>query len=146
VFHADAAKVDRDVAFVAMVVLVCCKLLFSMFYLFFHTHIVSVYIWMLHMFHTYVASALFGCCVCFTMVFKCFSCVFAIGSHAYFKCYICLQTYVVSVASGCFKNRSDVASPSLLSAALSQCLLLPTPAGHPPPPPPLLDAGDVKVA
>jgi hypothetical protein len=69
VFHADVAKVDRDVA---IVVLVCCKLLFSMFHLFFHTHIASVYIWMLHMFYTYVASALFGCCVCFTMVFKCF--------------------------------------------------------------------------
>jgi hypothetical protein len=27
-------KVDRDVAYVAMVVYVCCKLLFSMFYLF----------------------------------------------------------------------------------------------------------------
>jgi hypothetical protein len=35
VFHIDVAKVDRDVAYVAMVVHVCCKLLFAMFYLFF---------------------------------------------------------------------------------------------------------------
>jgi hypothetical protein len=35
VFHMDVAKVDRDVAYVAMVVHVCCKLLFLMFYLFF---------------------------------------------------------------------------------------------------------------
>ena len=32
----------------------------------------QVFIWVLHMFHTYVASVLSGCCVCFTMVFKCF--------------------------------------------------------------------------
>jgi hypothetical protein len=35
VFHADVAKVDQDVAYIAMVVHVCCKLLFLMFYLFF---------------------------------------------------------------------------------------------------------------
>ena len=34
-FHMDVAKVDRDVSYVAMVVHVCCKLLFSMFHLFF---------------------------------------------------------------------------------------------------------------
>jgi hypothetical protein len=27
---------------------------------------------MLHMFHTYVASVLSGCCICFTMILKCF--------------------------------------------------------------------------
>ena len=31
------------------------------------------------------------------------------------NCFICLQTYVASVASGCFKNKSDVASRSLLA-------------------------------
>jgi hypothetical protein len=35
VFHTNVVKVDRDVAHVAMVVQVCCKLLFSMFHLFF---------------------------------------------------------------------------------------------------------------
>ena len=35
VFHMDVYKVDRDVAHVAMVVHVCCKLLFLMFHLFF---------------------------------------------------------------------------------------------------------------
>jgi len=35
VFHADIAKVDQDVAYVAMVVHVCCKLLFPLFHLFF---------------------------------------------------------------------------------------------------------------
>ena len=71
-FHADVAKVDQDVAYVAMDVHVFCKLLFSMFHLFFQMYAANVFIWMLHMFHTYVASVLSGCCVCFTMVFKCF--------------------------------------------------------------------------
>jgi hypothetical protein len=43
VFHVDVAKVDRDVAYVAMVVHVCCKLLFPMFLLFFHMYVASVF-------------------------------------------------------------------------------------------------------
>jgi hypothetical protein len=35
VFHMDVAKVDWVVAYVEMVVYVCCKLLFLMFHLFF---------------------------------------------------------------------------------------------------------------
>jgi hypothetical protein len=42
----------------------------------------------------------------FTMV----SSVFASVSNA---CFICFQTYVAIIASGCFKTRSSVASPSL---------------------------------
>ena len=62
------------------------------------------------MFHTYVASVLSGCCVCFTW----FLSVFANISDACFKCFICLQTYVAS-ASGCFKSRLGVVSRSLLA-------------------------------
>jgi hypothetical protein len=72
VFNADVVKVDMDVAYFAMVVHVCCKLLFLMFHMFFQTCVASVFIWMLHMFHTYVATVLSGCCVCFTIVFECF--------------------------------------------------------------------------
>jgi hypothetical protein len=92
VFHMDVTKVDREVAYVAMVVHMYCKLLFPIFQLqtydasvfiwmlhmfytyvvsvfilmlhMFHTYVVSVFIWMLHMFHAYVASILSGCCVC----------------------------------------------------------------------------------
>jgi hypothetical protein len=49
VFYTDIAKVDRDVAHVAMIVHVCCKLLFLIFHLFF-MYITSVFIWMLRMF------------------------------------------------------------------------------------------------
>jgi hypothetical protein len=34
-FHMDVAKVDQDVAYVAMDIYVCCKRLFQMFHLFF---------------------------------------------------------------------------------------------------------------
>jgi hypothetical protein len=55
VFHMDDAKIDRDVAHVVMVVHVCGKRPFQMFHLLFQTYVASVLIWMLRMFHTYVA-------------------------------------------------------------------------------------------
>ena len=55
VFHMNVAKIDHDVAHVAMVVNVCCKCPFQRFHLIFQTYVASVLIWMLHMFHTYVA-------------------------------------------------------------------------------------------
>jgi hypothetical protein len=65
VFHMDVAKVDRDVAYVAMVVHVCCKLLSPMYYQFFQTYVASMFIWMLHMFDIYFQMFLSGCYVCF---------------------------------------------------------------------------------
>jgi hypothetical protein len=145
VFRMDAAKVDQDVAYVTMVVHVCCKLLFPMFHLFFQTYVASVFIWMLCMVHTYVASVLFRCCVCFYNGFKCFSGVFANVLDACFKCFINLQMYVASVVYGCFKSRSGVACPSSPSVASPRrLLLLLAPIGHPPPPPRLLNVGDVR--
>ena len=58
-FHADVAKVDRDIAYVVMVVRVYCKLLFVMFHLFFQTYVASVFIWMLHIFYTYIVSVVY---------------------------------------------------------------------------------------
>jgi hypothetical protein len=46
VLYIDVAKVDQDVAHVAMAIHVCFKCMFQMFY----------------MFQTYVASVSFGCC------------------------------------------------------------------------------------
>ena len=57
VFHIDVSKVDHDVAHVAMVVYVCCKRLLQMFYLFFRRMLLV---------------CLFGCCICFTYIYKCF--------------------------------------------------------------------------
>jgi hypothetical protein len=84
VFHMDVTKVDRDVAFayVAMIVHACCKLrLCSQCFICFQTYVASVFICVL--FQTYVASVLSECCICFTMV----SCVFASVSEACYKCF-----------------------------------------------------------
>jgi hypothetical protein len=43
VFHTNVAKVNQDVAFVAMVVHVCCRRLSPMFHLFFQTYVASVF-------------------------------------------------------------------------------------------------------
>jgi hypothetical protein len=50
-------KVDRDVAYVAMVIHVYCKLMFPSFIFFFQM---------------YVASVLSGCCICFTHILEVF--------------------------------------------------------------------------
>jgi hypothetical protein len=42
-FHADVAKVDQDVAHVAIVVHVCCKCLFSVFQLFLYTYFLRLF-------------------------------------------------------------------------------------------------------
>ena len=68
----------------------------------FWTHVTSVFFWMLHMLHTYVACVLFGCCVWLQWVSS--------VSEACFKCLNCLHTYVATVVFGCFKSRSGVAS------------------------------------
>jgi hypothetical protein len=56
VFCMQVVNLDRDVAYVAVAIHVCCKRLFQMFHLFFHMYGASVFIWMLHMFPIYVAS------------------------------------------------------------------------------------------
>ena len=139
VFHVDVAKVDRDVAYVAMIVHVCCKLLFSMFPLFFQTYVASVFIWMLHMLYTYVASVLSRCCLCFTW----FSSVFASVSSVLRRM---LQVLHLDVSK--LDRVLHLALSSPLTAS-PRCLhLLSVSAGHPnqrrrwaPPPPLFLDAG-----
>jgi hypothetical protein len=108
VFRMDVVKADRDVAYVPMVVHVCCKCLFPIFHLFL-TCMLQV--------------CLSGCCTCFThmlqvfyldvayvcngfqVFFRCFVSV----SDICFKCFICLQTYVASVVFRRFKSRLSVA-------------------------------------
>jgi hypothetical protein len=86
VFYMDVAKVDRDDAYVAVVVHLCCKLLFPMFHLFFQTYVASVFIWIYCICFTHMfASILFGCFIYFCNSFKCFSIVFASVSDACFK-------------------------------------------------------------
>jgi hypothetical protein len=97
VFQMDIAKVDRDVAYVAMVVHVCCKSLFLMFHL---------------CFGRVLQVSLSGCYICFTLMLQVFyldvtyvcngfqaffRCFFQVFSEACFKCFIDFQMYVASV-------------------------------------------------
>jgi hypothetical protein len=70
-----------DVAYVAMVIHVCCKCIvlnvlavsdvcckcFIWVLHMFHSYVASIFIRMLHMFHTYAASVSSRCCICFAM-------------------------------------------------------------------------------
>jgi hypothetical protein len=85
-FHTDVAKVDHDVAYVAIVVHICCKSLSPMFHLFFRCMLqVCLYGCCIY-FHTYVASVLSIYYVCLQW----FLSVLTNVSDAYFKCFICL--------------------------------------------------------
>jgi hypothetical protein len=91
VSYVDVAKVDRDVAYVAMTIHVCCKCVFKCF---------SYFIWILHMLqwlYTYIASV---CSKCFT----CFRCMLQVFLS---ECCICYSGYIhmlqmyVSIVSIC---------------------------------------------
>ena len=111
-------KVDRDITYVAMVVPICCKLLFPMFHLFFRRMLQVCLSGCCICLEICFISVLSRCCVCFCNGFKCSLGVFVSVSDACFKCFICLHTYVASVVFGCLKSRLDVVSPSSSSAAL----------------------------
>jgi hypothetical protein len=73
VFYADVAKVDRDVAYIAMVVLIYCKLLFSMLHLFFFSDVCCKCVYLDITYVSYICCKCFiWMLLCFTMVFKCF--------------------------------------------------------------------------
>jgi hypothetical protein len=88
VFHMDVEKVDQDIACVAMVVHVCCKLMFSMFHLFFfltydasmfYLDVAYVFTNMMQVFYLDVAYVYngFKCfCKCFRRMFQIFLFVF----------------------------------------------------------------------
>jgi hypothetical protein len=69
VFQMDIAKLDRGVAYVAMVVHVCCKGLFPVFHLCFWTYCCKyVYLDVAYVSHI--------CCKCFIWILRIFSMVF----------------------------------------------------------------------
>jgi hypothetical protein len=56
------------------------------------------FIWVLHMFHTYIASVSSGRCICFQHIFL----------DICYKCLNCFWTYDANVSSRCCKSRSGV--------------------------------------
>jgi hypothetical protein len=108
VFQMNVTKVDRNVAYVAMVVHVCCKDLFLMFYLCLNILLQVCLFGCCIRFHIYVASVLSRYCIClqwFSSVFHIFLQVF----QSMFQVFQLSSTYVASVMSGCLKSRSGVA-------------------------------------
>ena len=85
VLYIDVAKVDRDVAHVVMAIHVCFKCMFQMF----------------HLFQTYVASVLSGCCKsttgCCIYIHACYKHMFLSVSY---KCLQVFHVYVVYVCNG----------------------------------------------
>jgi hypothetical protein len=101
-FHTDVAKVDQDVAYVAMVIYVRCKRMSPMFHLFFQRYVASVFIWDV----AYISHI---CCKCFIWMFayvcndfQLFLQVFQMHVSSVSSFFF---LYVVSVASRCFKIR-----------------------------------------
>jgi hypothetical protein len=123
VFQMDVAKVNRDVAYVAMVVHVCCKGLSLMFHLcFLDTCCKCVYLDV-----AYVSHIRCNCCAgCngFQFFFKCFRSVFPSVSSAFRRM---LQLLYLDVSEA--DRVLHLSSPP--SAASSRCVLLPMPIGHP---------------
>ena len=79
----------------------------------------TCFIWVLHMFHTYVASVSSGCCVCFTHMLQVFyldvAYVFAMATHVFswsfrrmLQVFQLFWTYVANVFSGYCKSRYGV--------------------------------------
>jgi hypothetical protein len=66
VVHMDVAKVDQNIASISEAY---CKPLFKMFHLF-QTMLQVFFIWMLHIFHTYVARVYSKCCGCFSLMLQ----------------------------------------------------------------------------
>ena len=80
-------KIDRDVAYVAMVVHVCCKRLFPIFHLFFR-RVLQV--------------CLSGCCICFTHMLQVFYQMLHMFAVVFKYCQVffqMFQTHVSSVSS-----------------------------------------------
>jgi hypothetical protein len=91
--YIDVAKVDRDVAHVAIVIHVCFKcfvwmLQKSIRMLYIHACCKRMF-QLFHVFHTYVANVLSGCYICFAMPPTCF--------HVFFRCLQVFYMYVTSV-------------------------------------------------
>jgi hypothetical protein len=75
VFHMDVAKVNQDVAYVAMAIYACCKCLFQMFHLFIRS--------MLHAFYVDAAYVSRICCIRYTHMLQVFYLDVAYACHGF---------------------------------------------------------------
>jgi hypothetical protein len=96
VFHADVTKVDWDVLYVAMVVHVCCKLLFPMFYQFF----LDICCKRVYLDVAYVSQIY---CKCFIWIFCMFYNGFQVFLMCFCKCFRCMFQVFYLVSDICCK-------------------------------------------
>jgi hypothetical protein len=89
VFYLDVVKVDLDAAYTCML----------------QAYVSTVFRSFIRMF----ASVSSGCCICLQWFSNVFQTFFVSVADACFKCFIYFILYVVTIVSGCFKNRSGVA-------------------------------------
>jgi len=134
VFHGNIAKVDRDVAYIAMIVHICCKCLFPMFDLFFSdvcfkcvyldvlyvshicfTHMLQIFFLdvayvrncfssVFHVFFNMFHMHVSNVSVVFQVFFMCFCMCF----RRMFRMFQLFRTYIAIVSFGCFKSRSEM--------------------------------------
>jgi hypothetical protein len=111
VFHVDVAKVDWDIAYVAMAIqvyCVYCKRLFQIFQLF----------------QTDVARVLSGCCICFTLKLQVFHPAVAYVFTHMLQVFHIDVAYVLQCPHTYFPRVSDdVASVSTVSDVCCKCFL-----------------------
>jgi hypothetical protein len=103
VFYIGVAKIDQDVAYVAMSIHVCFKCMFQLFHLF-QTYVVSV--------SSGCCKSRFACCIymhgckfMFLSVFSCFKCMFEVFHldvayilQWYTRVFMVFQTFVASIS------------------------------------------------
>jgi hypothetical protein len=77
--------------------------LLLMFQLFFHAYVVSVFIWILHVFHTYIACVYLDVAYNLQWFFQTFSGVFTNVSDLRCKCFDSFWMYVANVSFRCCK-------------------------------------------
>jgi hypothetical protein len=82
VFHTDFAKVNRDVTYVAIVIHICCKFMFPMFYLFFP----DVYCKCVYLDVAYVSDICYKCFIWMLRIFYNVFQVFLMCFCKYFRC------------------------------------------------------------
>jgi hypothetical protein len=96
-----------DVAYIAMAIHVCCKCIVP--------NVLAVsdvrckcFIWLLHMFHTYVVSVLSRYCICFTHMLQVCYLDGACVSHIFCKCFIWICIYLTHMLQVLHLNVSYV--------------------------------------
>jgi hypothetical protein len=112
-----------NIAYVAIVVHIYCKRLFLMFHLFFRRILQVCCLDVAYVSHI-LCKCFLRMLLCVAIVFKCFMCFLQVFQMHVSSVSSVFRRMLQVFVSGCFKNRSGVASPSSPSAVSPWCFLL----------------------